>query len=89
MSTIFPQSAQPGDVNLLHGKRYVFDGDKWVLSPLLDEFYNDNMVGDRRLDPSVVTEMPRLDSNGDSVEGLGRDFKHTFTIKELEDLETF
>jgi len=79
MSTLFPQSATSGTINVIQGKRYVFDGDKWVLSPLLDRFEAEL--------PEVFDELPVTDLNGDTIEGVGRNIHHTFTIKDLQTVE--
>ena len=64
---------------MISGKRYVYDGVKWELMPLLDRYTAEK--------PEVIDELP-VEEGGDIIEGVGRTIKHTFTIKDLEDLET-
>ena len=74
MPVDFPTNALADDTVLAHNKIWQFDGvNKWELLPLIDEF--DNVL-------PVVLEQ-------DSVEGVGRNFEHSFTIKDLLDLETY
>ena len=79
MTTIFPLTADPGDPLVISGKRYVYDGEKWELQPLLDRYTAEK--------PEVVNELPVVEG-GDTIVGVGRTIEHTFTIKDLEDLET-
>ena len=70
----FPTTALENDTVLAHNKMWQFDGvNKWELLPLKDEF--DNVL------PIVLEE--------DSVEGVGRNIEHSFTIKDLIDLENY
>ena len=67
----FPTNALVDDTVSAVNKIWQFDGTKWDLHPLKDEFIAQL--------PVVVEE--------DSVDGVGRTFDHSFTIKDLQDLE--
>ena len=51
--------------------KWIFDGHKWERVPLVD---------------SHSAQRP-IEIGETSVEGIGRDFEHTFTIRKLNDLE--
>ena len=67
----FPTNSSPGDTVAAVNKTWQYDGSKWELHPLKDEFTSQL--------PVVVEE--------DSIDGVGRTFDHSFTIKDLQDLE--
>ncbi len=68
---LFPTNALVDDTVSAVNKTWQFDGEKWELHPLKDEFTAQL--------PVVLEE--------DSVDGVGRTFDHSFTIKDLQDLE--
>ena len=80
MAQYFPISPKNGDARVISGKRYVYDGEKWDLQPLLDRYQAEK--------PVVFTELPVVDNNNETIEGVGRTIDHSFTIKELDKLET-
>ena len=86
MAKVFPEFPSDATVALVNQKRklYVYRDGKWDLAPLVDQFDGDDDPG-----PIVSTPIPNLiDDDGDTVIGAGRVIKNTFTIKDLEDLET-
>ena len=81
---VFPEVPTPGTVVVLHENRklYTYRDGKWDLAPLIDRFKGDDQPG------PIVTKAHPVVVDGDTVLGAGRLIENTFTIKDLEDLET-
>ena len=72
MSVQFPTDGDEGDTVVVDNKAWRFKlPNQWELIPLVDEF---------------AAQLPIVKEE-DSVAGLGRSFEHSFTIKDLQDLE--
>ena len=84
MAKTFPEFPRPGVGQLINQNRklFIFREGKWDLVPLVDRFVGDDSPG-----PIVTQELPVV-VEGDTVLGVGRTIDNTFTIKDLEDLET-
>ena len=81
---IFPEFPVLGTPQLINQNRklFIFREGKWDLAPIVDRFDGDETPG-----PIVTEELPVV-VEGETVLGVGRRIQNTFTIKDLEDLET-
>ena len=84
MAKIFPPIPTNGAVHYINENRkmFVYRGGKWDLAPLIDRFKGDDEPG-----PIITKSIPVVVGD-ETVPGAGRLIENTFTIKELDDLET-
>ena len=75
LGTTFPTPPSNGDSHPLQNgeKIWIYDGNKWDLQPLVDEF---------------TADLPVV-KNDTINAGVGRDIEHSFSIWRLSDIETF
>ena len=75
MNTRFPTNPSNGKHEMIGGKRYVWDGEKWDLSPLI------NTHTPAVKQPVVIDEQPHPD------EGTGTSYTHDFSMLNLTKLD--
>lgn len=84
MAKVFPEFPTQGAPQLINQNRklFIYREGKWDLVPLVDRFDGDEEPG-----PIITEELPVV-VEGETILGVGRRIQNTFTIKDLEDLET-